>query len=96
MALINYSIFPNFYGAVMYGYKNLRGGERRRMFYTAFTKKVPKNENEAPHKWDNFASVIHKNKKIKAVIRAKGNVGKHIATLLPLGYKKGPNDKEKW
>ena len=34
--------------------------------------------------------------KIKAVIRAKGNVGKHIATLLPLGYKKGPNDKEKW
>ena len=81
MTLINYLIFPNFYGAVMYGYKNLRGGERRRIFYTAFTKKVSKNENEAPHKWDNFASVIHKNKKIKAVIRAKGNVGKHIATI---------------
>ena len=66
------------------------------MFYTAFTKKVPKNENEAPHKWDNFASVIQKNKKKKAGIRVQGNVGKHFATLLPRGYKKGPIDKEKW
>jgi len=57
---------------------------------------VPVFPNGVTLKWDNFASVIHKNKKIKAVIRAKGNVGKHIATLLPLGYKKGPNDKEKW
>lgn len=35
-------------------------------------------------------------KKIKAVIRAKGNAGKHIATIPPLGYKKDSNDKEKW
>lgn len=35
-------------------------------------------------------------KKIKAVVRAKGNSGKHISYLPPLGYKKDPNDKEKW
>lgn len=35
-------------------------------------------------------------KKIRAVVKAKGNAGKHITTLLPLGYKKDPNDKEKW
>ena len=35
-------------------------------------------------------------KKIRAVMKAKGNAGKHLATLPPLGYKKDPNDKEKW
>ena len=35
-------------------------------------------------------------KKIRAVVKAKGNAGKHITTLPPLGYKKDPNDKEKW
>ncbi len=35
-------------------------------------------------------------KKIKAVVRAKGNSGKHITTIPPLGYKKSPEDKEKW
>lgn len=35
-------------------------------------------------------------KKIKAVVRAKGNAGKHISYLPPLGYKKSPDDKEKW
>lgn len=35
-------------------------------------------------------------KKIKAVMKAKGNAGKHLATHPPLGYKKDPNDKEKW
>ncbi len=35
-------------------------------------------------------------KKIKAVIRAKGNNGKHITTLPPLGYRKDPDNKEKW
>lgn len=35
-------------------------------------------------------------KKIKAVFKAKGNAGKHLASIPPLGYKKDPNDKEKW
>ena len=35
-------------------------------------------------------------KKIRAVLKAKGNAGKHITTLPPLGYKKDANDKEKW
>ena len=35
-------------------------------------------------------------KKIRAVVKAKGNAGKHITTLPPLGYKKDANDKEKW
>ena len=35
-------------------------------------------------------------KKIKAVVRAKGNAGKHITSIPPLGYMKSPEDKEKW
>ena len=35
-------------------------------------------------------------RKIKAVVKAKGNSGKHITTLPPLGYMKDPEDKEKW
>ena len=35
-------------------------------------------------------------KKIRAVVKAKGNAGRHITTLPPLGYKKDPNNKERW
>ena len=35
-------------------------------------------------------------KKIRAVFKAKGNSGKHLSTNPPFGYKKDPNDKEKW
>lgn len=35
-------------------------------------------------------------KKIRAVFKAKGNSGKHLTTNPPFGYKKDPNDKEKW
>ena len=35
-------------------------------------------------------------RKIKAVVKAKGNSGKHITYIPPLGYMKDPNDKEKW
>ncbi len=35
-------------------------------------------------------------KKIKAVFKAKGNSGKHITTIPPLGYMKNPEDIEKW
>ena len=35
-------------------------------------------------------------KKIRAVFKAKGNSGKHLSTNSPFGYKKDPNDKDKW
>lgn len=35
-------------------------------------------------------------RKIKAVVKAKGNSGKHISSFPPLGYIKDPDDKEKW
>lgn len=35
-------------------------------------------------------------KKIRAVFEAKGNSGKHLTTNPPFGYKKDPNDKDKW
>ena len=35
-------------------------------------------------------------RKIRAVVKAKGNSGKHISTLPPLGYMKDPDNKEKW
>ena len=35
-------------------------------------------------------------KKIKAVFKAKGNAGKHLASIPPLGYKKDPENKDKW
>ena len=35
-------------------------------------------------------------RKIKAVVKAKGNSGKHLTTIPPLGYMKDPEDKEKW
>lgn len=35
-------------------------------------------------------------KKIRTVFKAKGNSGKHLTTNPPFGYKKDPNDKDKW
>lgn len=35
-------------------------------------------------------------RKIKAVMKAKGNSGKHLTTIPPLGYMKDPEDKDKW
>ena len=35
-------------------------------------------------------------KKIRAVFKAKGNSGKHLTTNPPFGYKKDPNNKDKW
>ena len=35
-------------------------------------------------------------RKIRAVVKAKGNAGKHLTTIPPLGYIKDPDDKEKW
>ena len=35
-------------------------------------------------------------KKIRAVMRAKGNSGEHLCTNPPYGYKKDPEDKKRW
>lgn len=35
-------------------------------------------------------------KKIRAVMRAKGNSGEHLCSNPPYGYRKDPNDKKKW
>lgn len=35
-------------------------------------------------------------KKIRAVMRAKGNAGEHLCTNPPYGYQKDPADKKKW
>ena len=35
-------------------------------------------------------------KKIRSVFKAKGNSGKHLTTNPPFGYKKDPDDREKW
>ncbi len=35
-------------------------------------------------------------KKIRAVMRAKGNAGEHLCSNPPYGYMKDPNDKKKW
>lgn len=35
-------------------------------------------------------------KKMRAMMQQKGNSGKHLSSTPPYGYKKDPNDKEKW
>ena len=35
-------------------------------------------------------------KKIRAVMRAKGNSGEHLCTNPPYGYRKAPEDKKRW
>ena len=35
-------------------------------------------------------------KKIRAVMRVKGNSGEHLCSNPPYGYRKDPNDKKKW
>ena len=35
-------------------------------------------------------------KKIRAVMRAKGNSGEHLCTNPPYGYRKDPEDKKRW
>ena len=35
-------------------------------------------------------------RKIRAVAKAKGNAGKHLTTVPPLGYIKDPDNREKW
>ena len=35
-------------------------------------------------------------RKVRAVVKAKGNAGKHVGTIPPLGYLTDPKNKDKW
>ena len=59
-------------------------------------------DNQADNDFTPFRNIINEwyakdtSKKIRSVLRAKGNAGKHLSVIPPFGYKKDPNDKEKW
>ena len=60
------------------------------------------SENQADNDFTPFRNIINEwyakdtSKKIRSVLNAKGNSGKHLSVIPPFGYKKDPNDKEKW
>lgn len=59
-------------------------------------------ENQVDNDFTPFRNIINEwyakdtSKKIRSVLKAKGNSGKHLSVIPPFGYKKDPNDKEKW
>ena len=60
------------------------------------------SENQADNDFTPFRNIINDwyakdtSKKIRSVLKAKGNSGKHLSVIPPFGYMKDPNDKEKW
>jgi len=60
------------------------------------------SECEADSDFTPFRNIINEwyakdtSKKVRAVLRAKGNSGKHLSAVPPYGYMKDPNDKTKW
>ena len=60
------------------------------------------SENQADNDFTPFRNIINEwyakdtSKKIRSVLKAKGNSGKHLSVIPPFGYKKDPNDNEKW
>lgn len=60
------------------------------------------SENQADNDFTPFRNIINEwyakdtSKKIRSVLKAKGNSGKHLSVIPPFGYKKDPNDKDKW
>ena len=60
------------------------------------------SESAADNDFTPFRNIINEwyakdtSKKIRAVFRAKGMSGKHLATIPPYGYKKDSQDKQKW
>ena len=54
------------------------------------------NEFTPFRNWFNEFYARDTSKKIRAVMRAKGNSGEHLCTNPPYGYKKDPDDKKKW
>ena len=59
-------------------------------------------DNQADNDFTPFRNIINEwyakdtSKKIRSVLKAKGNAGKHLSVIPPFGYQKDPNDKEKW
>ena len=60
------------------------------------------SENQSDSDFIPFLNIINEwyakdtSKKIRAVIKAKGESGKHLTTNPPYGYIKDPNDNNKW
>ena len=60
------------------------------------------SESVADNDFTPFRNIINEwyakdtSKKIRSVLKAKGNSGKHLSVIPPFGYKKDPEDKTKW
>lgn len=60
------------------------------------------NNNEYDSDFTPFRNIINEwyakdtSKKVRAVLKAKGNSGKHLCNCPPYGYVKDPQDKQKW
>ena len=60
------------------------------------------SENQMDSDFTPFLNIINEwyakdsSKKVRAVFKAKGEAGKHLATVPPYGYMKNPNDKQQW
>ena len=60
------------------------------------------SDNQVDNDFTPFRNIINEwyakdtSKKIRSVLKAKGNSGKHLSVIPPFGYKKDELDKEKW
>ena len=69
--------------------KGRMGSEHEHLSHGRLFCDVSRKDHRAVHAKDT-------SKKIRSVLKAKGNSGKHLSVIPPFGYKKDPNDKEKW
>ena len=82
-----------FYTEVMFVEKNIR--------FIAINNGID-SANQADSDFTPFLNIINEwyakdtSKKIRAVMKAKGESGKHLTTRPPFGYMKSPDDKTKW
>lgn len=82
-----------FYTEVLFVEKNIR--------FIAINNGID-SSNQADSDFTPFLNIINEwyakdtSKKIKAVMKAKGESGKTLTTIPPFGYMKSPDDKTKW
>lgn len=82
-----------FYTEVMFVEKNIR--------FIAINNGID-SANQTDSDFTPFLNIINEwyakdtSKKIRAVMKAKGESGKHLTTIPPFGYMKSPDDKTKW
>ncbi len=82
-----------FYTEVMFVEKNIR--------FIAINNGID-SANQADSDFTPFLNIINEwyakdtSKKIRAVMKAKGESGKHLTTRPPFGYMKSPDDKTRW